>query len=415
MKIKYLFSLAFKNLTRYKRRTLITVMVLAIGIGVFIMMDSLLIGTRRESEINLIRYEMGNVKLVTADYWEEWKEMPLSSSIEDPQAVLDELESRGIDATARSVFRTNVVIPGGIGGNFPGVVYGIDMARDSQVFDLLDQVSEGRLPEAGVEEVLMGEWMAQDLELSLGDVLLLQVADRAGGNEVMEVEIVGLINTPNPQVNMMGIYAPLDTVDYYLYMEGTATEIILSYPMQGPLNKSGAVHAEEVAAMFDLEVHPWEDWSADYLAAADGDKYGSYIILMLVFVIAAVGFSNTLLMSLLERVPETGMMRAMGTTRGEIRRLFLLESTLQGFLGGITGCVIGALLNIPMVQQGIDISSMMRDFKMGYRISGIMYGSWEPTSFIIGIVSGLIIALAVSWFSIDRALKMKITDSVRAC
>jgi putative ABC transport system permease protein len=412
MKSKYIFTLAIKNLTRHKRRTFITVLVLAIGIATFILLDSMLIGARRASEINLIRHEMGSAKLVTPEYWDEWRDFPLKSSVENPRDIIQALDDAGITAVPRIQINTTMVINSGIGGSLPSLLIGMDMQQDSKVFDTQGALSSGRLPQPGEEALLMGSWMATDLKLELGDIVFFQVVDRQGGNEVLEAEIVGLLDTPDPMVNRMGVYIPLDTLDYYLFMEESVTEIALSFPM-GPGKRSARKNAENIAKDFGLELHTWQDWSQDYLAASEGDKYGSFIILVLVFIIAAVGFSNTLLMALLERVRETGMMRALGTTQAQLRRLFLTESLMQGLAGSLFGIFLGVLFNIPVVLKGIDYSSIMRDMSVGYRFTGIIYGVWASSSYIISMLSGVSIALAVSWFSIKKALKLKITDSIR--
>lgn len=414
MKTRFLLSLAWKNLTRYKKRTFITVIVLAVGICIFILLDSMLMGAREESELNLQYYEVGSAKLVTAEYWEDHKDYPLKPSIENPEELMNTLGNAGILSTPRVQFQSNATIYSGIGGSFPALVTGIDIQRDPRVFRILESVDRGRIPEPGEDAVLIGSWMAVDLGLEIGDIMTLQLVDRAGGNDAMEVEIVGLVDSPNPIVNMAGIYAPLDTLDYYLYMEGSVTEIVLSLPM-GFRRSAAMVKAADIAKDFGLELHPWQDWSKEYMAASEGDKFGSFIILMLIFVIAAVGFSNTLLMSLLERVPETGMMRAMGCTRGDMMGLYLMESLLLGFLGSLIGLGLGALGNIPLVLKGIDYTAMMRDMgNVGYRFTGVIPGVWAASSYIIAFFSGILIALLVSVVSIYKALRMEIVDSVRA-
>jgi len=413
MKPMFLVNLAWKNLTRYKRRTFITVIVLAVGIGIYILVDSMLIGARQASELNLQRYEVGSAKITTEEYWQDRKDYPLKSSIENPQDVLDDLEAAGIHAVPRIQFQSNVTIQSGIGGSFPAVVTGIDIERDQEVFQIIDAVDRGRMPRSNEEAVAIGSWMAVDLGLEIGDFLTLQIVDRAGGNDALELEIVGLVDSPNPIVNMAGMYVPLDTLDYYLYMEGTVTEIVLGWP-SGLGVKQGMAEAQDIVDRYGLDLRPWQDWSKEYIAASQGDKYGSFIILMLIFIIAAVGFSNTLLMSLLERVPETGMMRALGCSKGDIRRLFMTESLLQGLLGSLGGIILGVAMNIPLVLNGIDYSRMMRDMgNVGYRFTGVILGIWAPSSYIIAFFSGIAIAFFVSFFSIEKTLRLKITDSVR--
>ena len=97
---------------------------------------------------------------------------------------------------------------------------------------------------------------------------------------------------------------------------------------------------------------------------------GSRIILFLVFVIAAVGITNTMLMAVFERIRELGMMRAMGMSDRQIRLSFLLEAGGIGLIGAVGGLIFGALVNWPLVEWGWDFTPMLKQMDIGYRISG---------------------------------------------
>ena len=100
----FIVSLAWKNLSRYKRRTLITACSLAFGITMFLWLDGMLQGIERESERNIIWYETGSAKVMTTQYQEDLKSMPLKHSIEDPQSLEQALERAGVTTTRRTVF-----------------------------------------------------------------------------------------------------------------------------------------------------------------------------------------------------------------------------------------------------------------------------------------------------------------------
>jgi ABC-type lipoprotein release transport system permease subunit len=168
-----------------------------------------------------------------------------------------------------------------------------------------------------------------------------------------------------------------------------------------------------LAAEKGLSLVDWRVRGADFVALAEAKKSGSSVVLFLVFLIAAVGISNTILMSIFERVRELGMMRALGMKDRSIRILFLMEAAGIGLMGSIGGVILGALANIPLVNKGIDYSELLEQGDMGYRISSIMYGTWDTATFMTAFFIGLFMAVLVAWLPTRRALKLGIPVCLR--
>ncbi|MDC7223639.1 MAG: FtsX-like permease family protein [Spirochaetales bacterium] len=414
MKHFYLIRLAGKNLFRYKRRTIITLTVLAVGIAAFILLDSLLLGARNESELALIHYEMSPARLVTPAYWEDWKNRPLEEVLPDPDGLIQALNEAGIDTAKRTEFNATAVTRTGLRGSFPLTAIALETDENRKVNRITETVLEGRLPEAGQEEAALGDWLAQDMGLSVGDELTLQMIDRWGSREAMDLVIVGLVNSPNSQINRSYLFLPHDTADYYLNLEGAAGMVLIDLPESGRDRRRTQAEAQTIAAEYGAEFHGWRDWSADYLAMAAGDLYGSAVILFLVFIIASVGLANTMLMSVMERQPEIGMMRSLGMKDSALLGLFIYEALLIGLLGSLGGIILGALGNIPMVRYGIDYTWMMRDFDIGYRFTGLVHGLWNTPSYFLALLAGLFICLTVTWLSVHKILRKPITEEIRA-
>ena len=142
-------------------------------------------------------------------------------------------------------------------------------------------------------------------------------------------------------------------------------------------------------------------------------KSGSNIILLMVFVIAAVGISNTMLMAINERIRELGMLRALGMKDSQIRLAFLFEAGGIGLFGSIMGLLLGVLLSFWVVTRGVDLSAFVSDMDLGYRISGIARGAWHPEAMIIAFLFGIILTVLVAFLSTRRALRRGISDCLR--
>jgi len=408
--MSFLLSLAFKNLSRYRRRTMITAGALAVGLIFFIFMDGWLQGAERESERNIIWYESGSAKVMTSEYLDDLKTMPLKHAIEDPDAVEQVLEGTGVTTTRRTVFAGEIFY--GEGSLYVKVV-AVDPQTDGKIYRLSDTVAEGRYLEPDEQGVVLGEWLAQDLGIQVGEEITIRTRTRYGAFQTFDLIVVGVLNSPNPMINKGTAFIPLSLADELLEMEGAVTELTLYFPeWQNPESKIQSLQ-DRLSVLPGLTVESWKDLARDFLMIAQAKSAGSGILLVLVFIIAAVGISNTMLMAVYERVREIGMMRAMGMKDGAIRTTFLFEAGGIGLIGAVIGVGLGVVINWLMVTRGIDMTALMGQMDIGYRVTGVFYAAWHPQAIVGGFVFGVIAAMLFSIIPSSRALKMEITDCLR--
>jgi ABC-type lipoprotein release transport system permease subunit len=122
-----------------------------------------------------------------------------------------------------------------------------------------------------------------------------------------------------------------------------------------------------------------------------------------------------MLLAILERTKETGMMRALGMTNGQLIFTYMVEACLLGLIGSVLGVIAGCLLNIPMVKYGVDFSEMMEQMggNMGYRIAGNFRGTWRPGTIIGSGIAAAFLSSLMALLPARRATKMEITESLR--
>ncbi len=406
--MKFIIKLAFQNLTRYKRRTIITSFAIAFGLMMFIFVDSMLQGAEKESELNLKKYETSYLRILHEEYWEDRLMKPLDLNIEDPDAIIRDLEEAGYTATKRITFTADMILNSadfGEEGNLSVAVQAVDTVRDREVFDFEGALVEGRFPEAGSDEVVIGSWFAEDIRAEVGYFVSLITRGNGGFYEVMDLEIVGIVNCPNPNVNRSLLMMPFDTADMYLDMGGSATEIDITLPERANVETHAAA-VQQFAQGY--EVLTWRDLARDYLALAEAKRGGTGTILFLVFIIAAVGISNTMLMAMWERTRELGMMRSLGMKDSSIRLAFIIEAGGIGLVGAVIGTTLGCLANLFLVNHGIDFGFVTRDMDIGYRVATVMKGVWSVKTLVVSLVSGVVLSMIVAYLPTNKALKMDI-------
>jgi len=431
-----LLSMAFRNLSRHRVKTIITITGVAISVGLYIFMDAWLLGMNLESRRNIVSYEIGAAKIQRKAYFENKDDLPMYESFSPWKPIVEALENAGYMASPRMVFSGTLYTAE---GSAPVILYGIDPAREGKVLRYMDFVEAGRFPQAGKFEIALGLLAAEKLKIDLKNrepvgvriATVIDLKDEGGKvrhvYQVIDAVVVGVINSPNPKTNGNVAYIPLDVLsgEGGLLLEDQVTEILvrasdaregaLPGERESPLSIRAALERAGFSLPPDLEIYSWMDYVQDYIVAARGDQISTRIMILLLFILSFLGIANTMLMAILERTKEIGMLRALGMTDGEVLFSYMLEAALIGLIGGGIGMLLGSLVNIPMVNHGIDYSSLAKEmgWDYGYRITSLFRSAWNP--FTIG-ASGIVATLVSALLSIPptlRALRMPVTESLR--
>ena len=251
-------------------------------------------------------------------------------------------------------------------------------------------------------------------------------------NQVMDVVVVGVINSPAPLPNSNTAYIPLSVLqdEAGMMLDGAVTELVIrergapDYRLTGESESAATITAalkRGLASMGktlpdELAVHTWEEYMAEYLGFEALETTAPQVIAFLLFILSFLGISNTILMAILERTRESAMMRALGMSDAQMIITYMLEAGFIGFIGSVLGIALGALINYPFVLHGMDFSTMANfssDGSLGFRTIGVLRSTWDiPLMFRTGIVATLLASL-VAFLPTRRATKKPITESLR--
>lgn len=409
-----LFKLAVRNVFRHTRRTLITAFAISIGLTFMILIDSLFGGIENQSIRNILETDNSELVVYPRGVFENRFLFPLDSIIEDASALSEKLVKENPEvssATPRLRFSSMVIGPQAELFAF-GV--GIDPVKDQQVFKLKNYISAGRfLKEKG--DLVIGSGLAKELDVKVGDLLLVQTRSRRGVNDVREYEISGILNTSNPMINSNALFISLAEAQEILEAPGAASEIDLHVKGKprdtDRLNNLGAKIRKDYGDSF--ETYTWYDLNSGLFEIAGQKQSIGYLIALIVIVIALVGIVNTMLLSIYERIPELGTMRAMGFTKGDIRWMMLMEGSFIGFLGGLFGVLMGLAVVTYMTEVGIDLTAMMGDFKMPMPMDLRFRGEYNFDYMTFTFFLGWVISTLITLIPTRKATKIEPSEALR--
>jgi len=246
-------------------------------------------------------------------------------------------------------------------------------------------------------------------------------------NQLVDAVVVGVVNSPDPATNANVTYIPLDVLqgDDGMVLEGHITELLIRAKGAGLSELPGKRESREVISAVlkngngglpeELAVFTWFDYIKDYLGYESMENAGAKVLTALLLLLAFLGISNTILLAILERTREIGMMRALGMTDRQMICVYMLEAGFLGFIGAACGVALGCLINIPMVNIGLDISAMSEAMggSIGFRVASRFRSMWNMPVIAGSGLAAVVLSSLMAFFPIRRALKMSVTSSLR--
>jgi len=389
-------KLGLKNLTRQKRRNIITIFVIAFSFFGYLFMDSIMGGMEEMSFSNIKNYDTGNIQVMHPKYWEDREKLPLENLIYLNQDTIDSIKNMDGVIGVSPELRFQANLNNGIDET---VVLGLGISPEqySEVFATQNYIFEGSMFAPGESKAVIGVKLAELMDLKVNDYITLLVRTKEDTFNTIDVEISGLLNSPNPMINNGIVFVPLDIAQQALNI-GNGVSLFALKTASGNEDKiTKALMNIFKEKNLDLKAYSWRESAASVIALSAAKKGGAATILSVVLLIGMIGIVNNVILSALERTGEIGMMKALGMREWEIVFVFMVEATGIGILGGLAGCLIGFAGISYMAKYGFDLSYMGGDMsEFGIPILDKIYGTWNIPAFGFLFILSVMVALLSS-------------------
>lgn len=398
--------MAFRNVFRQKRRTLFTGLSIAGGFCLAVIFIGLEDGSYDNIIAQFTGARTGQVQIHHGTYLDR---PSLYKTIDDPGRVGPLAAGvRGVKSWAPRVYADGLA---SVGDQTAGVeIVGLDPAREEATTRYGRTVVRGRaLSGERAKEAILGEGLAQVLGAGLGDevVLLSQGADGSLANDLFRV--VGLAATGDPLADRTTLEIPLGAAQDFLVLGKRVHEIALTI---SPVSRARALAAAlgRRLAGFDLSVAPWQVFAGSFYQAMSADKAGMWVLLVVIVVIVAVSVLNTVLMAVLERRREYGLLKALGTRPRQVIGLVLAEVLILTVLASLVGAGLGFAGNLLLSRHGIKFSSGLT---YGGMVFDVIRSEINARCFLIPAVTMLVCGLAVSLVPAFKASRTEPARTMR--
>jgi len=360
--------LAWRNLWRQPRRTWLTTGAMVFSNIILVFMVSLQFGMYDLMIDNTLAVFTGHLQVQAPGYKDDKK---MRQSIPDGARLGESLRgSLNIDAIAARA--TAFALASSEERSFGIQVIGVQPEFEPRVSSLPGLVSEGRyLADNFASEVVLGRVLARNLKVALGDEVTLLGSGRDGSFAAAVVTVSGIFDSGMADLDRSVAELPLGTFQDVFSMGDEVHEIVIRTADLSLVEGVKQRVMQLLPGDSDLLVFDWNELEPSLKQAIQADMAGAWFMYGILIILVAFSVLNTVLMSVLERTREFGIVMSLGLTPGRIGRLVILETALMGLMGLVLGILLGAALILWVGESGFSypgMDEMAERFNMPARI-----------------------------------------------
>jgi len=402
--------LAIRNLSRNRRRTVLTGLAIAVGLALMVVTASIQNGAYQQAIQSAIAQTAGNVVVQAKGYQDERE---VSLLVQKSDQMASELKELFPDAVmARRIFLSGLIMSPA--NSVGAAVHGLEPEAERKIGEFHEKIVQGQWLDEDDRGIILGQTMAQSLGVDLSDKVVY-MGQHGGGEMVSRLfRVKGIFRTGSAEMDGMFALITLGAAQDLLSAPGAAHQVTVHLP-DARDSAAATVRARERLDDPELEVLSWSGALPELYALIQIDRGSADVMLAILAAIVAMGVLNTLLMSVLERTREFGVLLSIGLRRRFLVRLIVFEALALGVFGTLMGLVLGALGTWPLAVFGLDLTeSMGESYEMaGVTTSAFLYASFDVQR-VIGFSIGMILftvlaALYPAWW----LTRLKPVDAMR--
>ena len=362
-----LLQLAWRNISRNRRRSAITVLSIAIGLAAMTFLWGFIDGMNRQMIDNTTRYFAGDIQLHLKGYHDD---PSLDLTMTQAAPVLKAVR-RHPEVAAASVRLEGKALASS-GEKSRGVLLtGVDPREESKVSVLFNAVVEGAPLGTDGSSVLIGEKLAEALNVGVGSELVFVSQAYDGSVASDRYRVRGVFRTKIDELDGYLAVTSLETARKFFAAPQGATAIALRLKDRTAFDSVRAQLATTLGERY--EVLGWPRLLPMVAVSVRFHEVVGYVVLLVFFVVVAAAVVNPILMAVIERTREFGIMLAVGAGRGRLLALVLLESMLLGFFGLLAGNALGLAVTVFFERAGINLSAFGAGLRIMPGLADIIY------------------------------------------
>ena len=403
-----IFKIAWRNIYRNKKRSLITITSVFAALLLIILMRALQFGFYDKLIETVVESYAGYVEIHADGFWDN---QSLDNSMQVDQQLLDDIQSvEGVENIVQRLQTFSLISVGE--KTKGGVINGINLSEEQKITDWNKKMVSGSF-DLGENEIIIAKGIAEFFSISENDTLILYGQGYRGMMAAGKYPVKGVIDLKNPDLNKIGLFMTMESVRNYVSSDEISTHIIIGkkkYYDEGKIVEDLGLILSD-----DYEVMTWKETLPEIEQTITADSAGGLIMAFILYVIVVFGMFGTVLMMTEERKYEFGVLISIGMSRIRLFGIILVETIILSMVGVVLAVMVTYPISIYYNINPIDMAILMGDGavqmieEMGFSPMIPMSISWD-----IPLSHSLVIFIFSLLISIYPAIKISKLNPVKS-
>ena len=399
-----MLKIAFRNILRQRVRAGLTLVAIALGVASLVVSGGFVEDLLDQLREATIRSQLGHLQVYKAGRFAGGGQRPYDFLIERPQPALDAVAKLpGVVAYARRLGFSGLISNGR--NELPIVGEGLEPGPEASIASALSMIAGRQLNPKDRFAVIVGEGVAVAMKLRIGDRVNLLLSTTGGATNTLDFEVVGIFRSLSKEFDARAVRVPLAAAQELA--DTTAISAVVVLLSQTHLTEAARADlAKRLPGEF--EVRSWQELADFYNSTAALYQRQFGFLQAIIVVMVVLGVANTVNMTLHERTPEYGIIRALGRTGRYVFGLAVVEAAVLGLLGAVLGVTAGVAIALALSAIGIPMPPPPNSesaFTAAIRVVPAVLGAAFALGWIATIVAALLPARHLSRIPVVEALR----------
>jgi len=401
-------KLAWRNLWRNRRRTIIAISSIIFSVLLASWMRSMQEGSYDSMIENVVKFYSGYLQVQDTAYWEE---RTLENSMEVSPELIQQIENLK-DVTLVSHRLESFALAANHQHSKPAMVLGIEPEAEDRITAISKKIKEGRFLTNEDQGVVLGKGLADFLNLSVGDTLVMIGQGFHGVSANGLFPITGIMEHPNQEFDKRLVLMDIGTAREFYSAYGLSTSMVVMtgdhYQVNHLKAKIGRLLSPEKTVLTWIEMQP------EIEQLIQSDRASGIIMLGILYLVITFGMFSVIMMMVKERRREFGVIHAVGMKKRKMAIVVVFETLFIGIIGCTIGLVVSYLFCLWFYHNPIPLTGEMATATIQYGMEPYMFFSIQPSLFYNQMILVFFISLFIAIFPVYNIYRLKITSALRA-
>jgi putative ABC transport system permease protein len=402
-----IFKLAWRNLWRNKSRTGITIASVFFAVVLSVVITSIQRGAMQNLVKGIVGFYSSYIQVHKKGYFDE---QTLDNAMDVSDTLIARIKQQENVTIASPRLETFVLASNG--ENTQGCqVVGILPSQEAGIIQLSKKVTEGTYMGDKDTGIMVAQGLANKLNLKLNDTLILLGQGYQGVTAANKYPVKTILHFGSPQLNDHLLFMPLWQSQQFLTADNKATSIVIAVADENLVDNIQKNIAKNIPSGY--EVINWQQMIPDIVQLVKSKRAGEYVVTMLLYMLVSFGMFATLLMMMNERKFEIGMLMAIGTKKGQLARMILLENVFVSLVGVGLGLAASIPVTYLLRIHPISFTGSLKKMYENMGFEATVPASMDPSIFYRQVIIIAVVSLLLGFYPLLRIYRMNALNAMK--